>query len=372
MLLARIDRYVLSLALGRFGSVVGIIMLLMILEHIPRLLDITRLSGQRGYIVRQTVLGLLPEYAGIGVLVGIYLAVGMTIRQLAVRGELAVIEATGIGPLRWMRTPILLTFLGAAFVLLNQGWLMPYGERRGAEVGHRMEMGDFGVNLPAREFNDLGGGITLYYDSVDRDTGILQGLLLTDALRTYDASSGHLSIAPDGTAVVQLANGQSIDSKRPNVLSFAKLTFRARRAQSPTDALSSAKPILRYATLDHLLAADDRASRTTAYARLLWCVLVLMSGALAFILARPPIRSVSAVGLVVGLCLLLGFLKSISLLESATFIAPVMAAFAIALFWIASAGLLFVWYKRVGDGAMDTAALTLFRRIGARSAKRQS
>ncbi|GGO98996.1 hypothetical protein GCM10011329_31490 [Stakelama pacifica] len=104
----------LSLALGRFGSVVGIIMLLMILEHIPRLLDITRLSGQRGYIVRQTVLGLLPEYAGIGVLVGIYLAVGMTIRQLAVRGELAVIEATGIGPLRWMRTPILLTFLGAA------------------------------------------------------------------------------------------------------------------------------------------------------------------------------------------------------------------------------------------------------------------
>ena len=37
------DRYVLGLSLGTLGSVVGIIMSLMVLEHIPRLIDITRL-----------------------------------------------------------------------------------------------------------------------------------------------------------------------------------------------------------------------------------------------------------------------------------------------------------------------------------------
>ena len=44
MQLRLIDRYVFGLSLGTLGSVVGIIMSLMVLEHIPRLIDITRLS----------------------------------------------------------------------------------------------------------------------------------------------------------------------------------------------------------------------------------------------------------------------------------------------------------------------------------------
>ncbi len=354
MLLARIDRYLLTLTLGRLGSVVGILMSLMVLEHIPRLLEITRLSGHRGYIVRQTVLGLLPEYAGIGVVVGIYLAVGMAIRQLALRGELAVIEGTGIGPTRWMRAPFALTLLGAALVFVNQGWLMPYGERRLTEIGHRMEIGDFGVNLTSREFHDLGDGLILYYDGVDRKTGALRGLFLTDDEHTYNASSGHLSIAPDGTGVVYLGNGQAVDHDGQGVMSFAKLTFRVRGALSTTDALSSATHLSRLETLDALAAA---------YARLLWSLLVLMSGVLAFVLARPPMRSVSAIGLVAGLCLLVGFLKSIALLESAVFPAPEMAGVAISLFWIASTSILFIWHKQGGDGAIDRAALWLARRI---------
>lgn len=105
MQLRLIDRYVLGLSLGTLGSVVGIIMSLMVLEHIPRLIDITRLSGERGFIVGQTVLGLLPEYGGIGILVGLYLSIALAIRKLEMRGELAVIEAAGIGPWRWMRMP---------------------------------------------------------------------------------------------------------------------------------------------------------------------------------------------------------------------------------------------------------------------------
>ena len=40
MRLRLIDRYLLSLSLGTLGSVVGIIMSLMVLEHIPRLIDV--------------------------------------------------------------------------------------------------------------------------------------------------------------------------------------------------------------------------------------------------------------------------------------------------------------------------------------------
>lgn len=372
MLVARIDRYLLTLILGTFGSVVGVLMSLMVLEHIPRLLEVTRLSGHRGYIIGQTILGLLPEYAGIGVVVGFYLAVGMAIRKLALRGELAVIEATGIGPARWMRTPLILTVLGAAFVLVNQGWLMPYGERRLAEIGHRMEIGEFGVNLPAREFNDLGGGVTLYYDSVDDETGTLQGLFLTDAERTYNALSGKLSLALDGRGVVHLANGQAIDHDKQAVVRFSELTFHAPGARSPVEGDTSAAHRLRQETLDTLLASDDRAYRSAAHSRLLWGVLVLMSGALAFILARPPMRSASAIGLAVGLCLLVGFLKSIALLEGAAFPRPGLAGVAIALIWTASIGMLFVWHKQAGNGAIDAAVLALVRRIARQLRRRRS
>jgi hypothetical protein len=59
------DRYVLGLSLGPLGSVVDIIMSLIVLEHIPRLIGITRLSGERGFIVGQTMLGLLHDTASL-------------------------------------------------------------------------------------------------------------------------------------------------------------------------------------------------------------------------------------------------------------------------------------------------------------------
>jgi lipopolysaccharide export LptBFGC system permease protein LptF len=61
-----LDRYILRQTLGTMCRVLAVVMALMLLEHLPRLLEITRLSGHRGYIVAHTVAGLLPEYGGIG------------------------------------------------------------------------------------------------------------------------------------------------------------------------------------------------------------------------------------------------------------------------------------------------------------------
>ena len=57
-----LDRYILRQTIGTLFSVLAIVMSLMILEHLPRLLEITRLSGHRGKIVIETMAGLLPEY----------------------------------------------------------------------------------------------------------------------------------------------------------------------------------------------------------------------------------------------------------------------------------------------------------------------
>ena len=363
MLPSRLDRYLLSLSIGTLGAVIGILMSLMVLENIPRLVEVTRLSGQRGYILGQTILGLLPEYAGIGMVVGLYLAVAMAIRKLTVRGELSVIEATGISPLRWMRMPLVLSALGALFVLANQGWLLPSGEKRFDSIYQKMERGEFGYRLAAGEFTDLGAGFSLYFDSVDRHKGTLAGLIFVDGARVYNAASGTLSLSREGEGKVTLINGQTL-MPDGGVLNFSELSFYV-LGDGTTPRPEAEEKGYHRLPLDELLFAADPAARAAAYARLLWVALALAAPALAYALARPPLRSSSPIGLVTGLALLVAFLKSITLVETASGSDPAVLALAVLALWAAVVALLLYWQYRAGTGALDQAAMRLGKRTTA-------
>ena len=70
-----------------------------------------------------------------------------------------------------MRMPRVLTMLIAGLILVNQGWIMPAGESRLSQIGHRMAMGDFGYNIEAGEFIELGSGNVLTFRGVETDSG---------------------------------------------------------------------------------------------------------------------------------------------------------------------------------------------------------
>jgi lipopolysaccharide export system permease protein len=358
-----IDRYVLGLSLGTIGSVVGIIMSLMVLEHIPRLIDITRLTGQRGFIVGQTVLGLLPEYGGIGILLGLYFSIALAIRKLEMRGELAVIEAAGIGPWRWMRMPILLTVLAAGFMMANQGWLVPRGEQKLAVIGQKMARGDFGYVLSAGEFHQLGTRVTIYFDSIDGTDPSLVGVMVVDDERVYNARRGELSIAATGEGQLRLSGGQTLDTRGGAILRFEEFVFRTGSETAGVLDEMAGRPPDRSRTLDALWYSDDPADHAAAYARFLWVALVLLVPALAFAVGRPPMRSTSPIGLIFGLCLLVVFLKSVSLAETVDWPLPPASAIALLAAWIAIVGSLVEWQRRSGSGALDDKAALTFKRL---------
>lgn len=363
MRLPLIDRYFLSLSLGTLGSVVGVIMSLMVLEHIPRLIDITRLSGERGYIVGQTVLGLLPEYAGIGVLVGLYLSIALAIRKLEIRGELAVIEAAGIGPWRWMRMPILLTALAASFILVNQGWLVPRGEQKLALIGQKMARGDFGHVLSAGDFHRLGARATLYFDDIDETDLWLVGVMVLDDERIYSARRGKLSIAASGEGVLRLSGGQALNRQSGAILTFDGLVLRSEVEAAGARGQATSRWSDRSRTLDALWDSDKPADRAAAYARLLWVALAVLAPALAFAIGRPPVRSTSPIGLILGLFLLVVFLKSISLAETTDWLLPPAGAMGLLAAWVGIVGSLVEWQRRSGIGVLDEKAALLFKRV---------
>ena len=163
-----LDRYVLRQVGATLLSVFAIVVSLMLFEHLPRLIDIVRLSGRKSYIIVQSMLALVPEYAGLGLLFGLYLAIALTVRRLSLRSELAAIQGSGVPAHRWMRWPALLALLIAGQLLWNQGWLIPAGEQRLSELGREMQDGRFGYGLEAGKFTDLGHGVTIRFERPKR------------------------------------------------------------------------------------------------------------------------------------------------------------------------------------------------------------
>lgn len=357
-----LDRYILVQVIGTFAAVMGVVISLMTLEHLPRLMEITRLSGHRGYIVAQTIAGLFPEYAGIGILAGLFLGVALTVRRLALRGELDVIEACGISPLRWMRFPFILAGIACILVFINQSWLMPAGEAQLDDIGRRMEVGEFGHRLPAGEFIDLGAGSVLLFRRVDASTGELLGLFLKTKDATFTAQSGRLAINRLGGTELELRKGlvlQEIDSK---VLQFSRLRYRVDESASNRqgDDLIPGSKLLNSAAL---WEDGSVSSRSTVYGRSLWAALALIIPIFALPLGKPPRRQTGGAGILFGMALLVLALKMISPLIDGEASQPEALGAIILLSWGGLALGLIGAEKKFGQGFFDLAAQRVITKI---------
>jgi lipopolysaccharide export system permease protein len=327
-----LDRYILRRTLGTMCRVLAVVMSLMLLEHVPRLLEITRLSGQRGYIVAQTVAGLLPEYGGIGLSVGLFLGIALTVRKLALGGELDVIAACGIAPLRWMRSPLIVAAMVSILTILNQGWLMPAGEARLAEIGRRMERGEFGHRLEPGEFIHLGPGRVLLFEQVDAVNGELVGLFLRAEGKTFTARRGRFWQLPTGAAVAELRDGQVIQERPHRVLDFARLQYRSDDVGGASK-IGSGDRSPKLVDIGLLWADGTSSSRSAIYGRCLSAALILFLPSLALALGKPPRRQSGAVGILAGLILLVLGLKVITPLIDGHAREPEMMAAGILVAW---------------------------------------
>lgn len=293
-----------------FG-VLTIVMILMMLEHLPRLLEATRFSGHRGYIVANSVVGLLPEYGGIGLPVGFFLGVALTVRRLALRGELDVIEACGIAVSRWMRLPFTLAAAVSMLSLANQGWLVPAGEATIAEIYDRAANGDFGHRFQAGQLIELGSGKILLFEQVDAVNGDIIGLFLHTEEQTFTARRGRLWQRRSGAMDIELRDGQVVQPQAARVVEFDRLLFSVEGSDSIPDT-GAGDSSLKRADIGSLWVHGTMSSRSVVYGRCLWAALVLFLPPLALTLGKPPRRQAGAAGILVGMILLVLGLKMVS------------------------------------------------------------
>lgn len=349
-----LDRYMLANLVGTFAGVFGLVISIMLLEHLPRLFEAARVSDRTAYIVSRSLLSLLPEYAGIGLLFGLYLGVGLTVRRLSTRGELDAIGAAGISPRRLMRIPAVIAVAVATLLLWTEGWLMPDGERQLTSLSNAMLAGAFGYDIESGQFIELGDGAAIRFKRVDPLTGELSGVFFRSAESVVSAARGGLGINPRGEVLVHFDDGQVLDERHNRAFSFVHLNLVGGRLPKSEQTITDAQEQRNESSLPRLLASPRAGDRAMAWSRLLWPAFGLLVPFLAFVLGNPGRGARGWVGLSTGVLMIVLFIRTAELVASTTVLHPFVIAAVVAIGWAASTWLIVRGEQHWGAGYVDS------------------
>ncbi len=361
-----VDRYVLRLMLPWYGAVIGVVVFLLCLETMPRLVATLGALGDGMSLVVRSLASLIPEYVAVALPIALFLATALTVRRLAMAGELDVFAASGLDNRRLLLWPMILGLFSCLLLLGLRGYVQPAGERELDAIGLAVRSGQFGYALDPGVSHQLNRGTSLYFQRVDARSGLLENIIVHHERKIASANSAMLRRSAVSGLILWLNDVTVIwdlDSDRPRVARLRQLRLaipfappRSLPRQSPRDRLDrlSLTQLLHVGTMEtrmpDLAAARARASASARIAAALLCCIMPLFG---FAHGPPPKRSRSAIGIGVGIVEIILFWRISALIED-RFTAAAPAAHAALVATFAFVALQLARYQqREGFGAVE-------------------
>jgi lipopolysaccharide export system permease protein len=324
--LSLIDRYLArSIAVPLFGTLILAAMLL-VLDKMLRLFDFVVTAGGPVSVVWKMLANLLPEYFALGIPIGLLLGILLAFRKLALSSELDALRGIGVGYGRLLRVPYAYTAVLMFLNLMIVGYIEPYSEYRYEGLRFDLRSGALGASIKVGEFNHLGRRLTLRVDRSEKKGTQLHGIFVQiddRAGRSVAATAQHgrfLSTDDPNTILFRLSEGRLIqDSPKfatPRTLSFDSYDLPINVPR--TEAFRGRGNENDELTINELfrvgyLADAPRAERVAAQAnfnfRLVEVLMMVMLPLLAVALAVPPKRSSSALGIFIGIVMVVAYHK---------------------------------------------------------------
>ncbi|WP_320055835.1 LPS export ABC transporter permease LptF [Desulfuromonas thiophila] len=257
----RIHRYLLRELLTSLMLGLGLFTLVILLGRLLKLMELVVDSPITLTALLSLFGSLMPSFLVITLPLAFLLAVLLLFGRLSGDSELVAFQAAGIGLWR-LSSGVLLTSL---VVALLTGGLTLYAEPAGqAHLQRQLQqlaLEGVTLSLKAQHFSQPLAGLTLYADQVDRASGQLSGIFISDArsgrqplvvlarrgLLHSDSSSGHL--------LLHLEQGvlHRSDAERYQLLRFARYDIDLSLRQPATDSDAESVDV-RYQNLPQLLA----------------------------------------------------------------------------------------------------------------------
>ena len=323
-----IDRYLArSIAVPLIGSLILAAMLL-VLDKMLRLFQYVVDAGGPVSVVWRMLANLLPEYLSLGIPIGLMLGILLAFRKLALSSELDALRGIGIGYGRMLRVPY---FYAVPLALMNfgiVGYLEPFTHYRYEGLRFDLKSGALGAAIKVGEFNRLGKRLTLRIDRSENKGTQLHGIFvqMDESNGTSVAATAEhgkfLSTDDVDTILFRLTKGRLVQDlpkfRTPRTLAFDVYDlpislpvidqFR-RRAAGDTDELYLHE-LWRLGYRGGATSIGQQlAAQSTLNFRLVEVVMMLMLPLLAIALAVPPKRSSSALGIFVGILIVVAYHK---------------------------------------------------------------
>ncbi len=323
-----IDSYLArAIAVPLVGSLILAAMLL-VLDKMLRLFQYVVEAGGPVSVVWRMLANLLPEYLALGIPIGLMLGILLAFRRLALSSELDALRGIGIGYGRLLRVPYLFAIPLACLNLFIVGYLEPYTHYRYEGLRFELKSGALGAALKVGEFNRLGKKLTLRIDRSENEGTQLHGIFVSmeDGKGMSVAATAEtgkfLSTDDPDTILFRLTKGRLIqDSPKfttPRTLAFDSYDlpvslpvidqFRRRGGSQAGELYLHELWRNGYGG-----GARDEHHRLEAQAalnfRLVEVVMMLILPLLAVALAVPPKRSNSALGIFIGILIVVAYHK---------------------------------------------------------------
>ena len=333
--MALIDRYLArNIAVPLIGTLVLAAMLL-VLEKMLRLFDFVITAGGPVSVVWRMLANLLPEYFSLGIPIGLLLGILLAFRKLALSSELDAMRGIGVGYGRLLRIPYAFAI---GLMLVNMvivGWVDPYARYRYEGLRFELKSGALGASIKVGEFNQFGRRMTLRIERSENDGTRLIGIFVSlddkSGMRVAaTAAEGQfLSTDDPDTIIFRLRQGRLVQEganfATPRTLSFRSYDlpinmpaidpFRGRGNEEKELVLPELIARAYFGAAPDL--KGELAARANLHFRLVEVAMMLMLPLLAIALAVPPKRSSSALGIFVGIVMVVTYHKINQYAESA-------------------------------------------------------
>lgn len=369
-----IDRYILRSMMQVYAAVVAVVLLLMSIENLPRLLSLAQNIDRYGAFLAESVISLIPGYAGLGLMIALFLSTALTFRRMALTSELDIWSASGCSNFRLMRAPVIVGCVTAILVLGIRCYLQPLGEENLDRIGTAVRVGEYGLGLKPDEFVRPAKGAMFTFDHAEASTGRLIGVFAELGGTTFVASSGiarydandRLSLLLERGTMIRRSKANRLDHTSFRTLSVVLPPEKLRRTGEPPrnqfDRLTF-PALLGLADNGSLSAAARDAARAAIFERCgsgVFCVLLPLLG---FVLGMPSRRGHSAFGLGLGILLIVAFIRMSVGIESNFAALAGVANATLAAVWAGMCALMLRLDHRAGHGFLEAWLSGLLRKF---------
>ncbi|MBN8808378.1 MAG: LPS export ABC transporter permease LptF [Sphingomonas sp.] len=322
-----IDRYMARLiALPLFSTMV-IFAMLLVLDRMLRLIDFVVTEGGPVSVVWRMLANLLPEYMGLGIPVGLLLGCLLAFRRLATSSELDVLRAVGVGYNRLLVVPYMYAIVLAVLNLAIVGYIQPKARFEYERLRYELRTGALGASIKVGEFTTFpNNGPTVRIEQSHDEGRQLSGIFLHQNDKqggsfSVTATQGRFLGSTDADEIIfRLTDGTLVRTEKgiatPRVLRFTLWDipiplprtdpFRGRGENKLERTLPELAVLGRSSNSNEELRDTSRAA---FHFRLTEVAAMFLLPMLAMALGVPPKRSTSALGVFLGIVMIVTYFK---------------------------------------------------------------